>query len=111
MKNKMNMAAGQKNPTPEKEKTRLTQPGNTPNVGKSDHKFSWWTETPLSGRVLLPLRLFLGITFVYAGIQKLTDPQFFNPRAAGYIGKQIMGIANGSPIHNFLLHIALPHAA
>jgi thiosulfate dehydrogenase [quinone] large subunit len=56
------------------------------------------------------LRLFLGITFVYAGLQKLTDPQFFNPRAAGYIGKQIMAFAVGSPIHNFLLHAALPHA-
>jgi thiosulfate dehydrogenase [quinone] large subunit len=63
-----------------------------------------------SERVLLPLRLFLGITFVYAGIQKLTDPQFFNPSAAGFIGKQIIAFAHGSPIHNVLLHIALPHA-
>ena len=63
-----------------------------------------------SERVLLPLRLFLGITFVYAGIQKLTDPQFFNPSAAGFIGKQIMAFAHGSPIHNVLLHVALPHA-
>jgi DoxX len=39
---------------------------------------------------LVPLRLFLGITFVYAGIQKLTDPQYSNPEAPGYIGKQIM---------------------
>ena len=64
----------------------------------------------LSGRILLPLRLFLGTTFVYAGIQKLTDPQYFNPSAAGFIGKQIMAFAIGSPIHNFLIHLALPHA-
>ncbi len=52
----------------------------------------------------------LGITFVYAGIQKLTDPQFFRPSANGYIGKQIMAFAHGSPLHNFLLNVALPHA-
>ncbi len=60
--------------------------------------------------VLLPLRLFLGITFVYAGLQKLTDPQYFNPSAAGYIGKQIRGFAAGSPIHDFLIRVAVPHA-
>ena len=48
------------------------------------------------GWVLLPLRLFLGVTFVYAGIQKLTDPQFFQPNAAGYIGHQIAGFATQS---------------
>ena len=45
-------------------------------------------ELRFSERVLLPLRLFLGITFLYAGIQKLTDPQFFNPSATGFIGKR-----------------------
>lgn len=60
--------------------------------------------------VLLPLRLFLGITFVYAGIQKLTDPQFFQPSAAGYIGNQIAGFAAGSPLKVLLLQIAAPHA-
>lgn len=59
---------------------------------------------------LLPLRLFLGITFVYAGIQKLTDPQYFNSAARGYIGKQIMGFATGSPLHDFLIRFAVPHA-
>jgi thiosulfate dehydrogenase (quinone) large subunit len=28
---------------------------------------------------LFPLRLFLGATFVYAGIQKLSDPGFLHP--------------------------------
>lgn len=64
----------------------------------------------LSGWILLPLRLFLGITFVYAGIQKLTDPQYFNHTAPGYIGKQILGFAFGSPIHNFLVYFVVPHA-
>jgi len=57
------------------------------------------------------LRLFLGVTFVYAGIQKLTDPQFFSPSARGYIGKQIIGFATGSPLHSFLINVAVPHAS
>ena len=65
----------------------------------------------VSGRVLAPLRLFLGVTFLYAGIQKLTDPQFFNPHAAGYIGRQILAFAHGSPIKGLLLSVVLPHAA
>ncbi|GAC1362648.1 MAG: hypothetical protein NVS2B12_02450 [Ktedonobacteraceae bacterium] len=60
--------------------------------------------------ILLPLRLFLGITFIYAGIQKLADPQFFQPGAAGYIGKQFIGYAHASPLHDFLLQVAAPHA-
>ena len=59
---------------------------------------------------LAPLRLFLGVTFVYAGLQKLTDPQYFDPTASGYIGKQIIGFATDSPIHWLLMDIAAPHA-
>jgi thiosulfate dehydrogenase [quinone] large subunit len=69
---------------------------------KSNHSAPAWA--------LLPLRLFLGITFIYAGIQKLDDPQYFNPSAPGYIGKQITGFAAASPLHNLLLHVAVPHA-
>ncbi len=57
------------------------------------------------------MRLFLGVTFIYAGIQKLTDPQFFSPSARGYIGKQIIGFATGSPLHTFLINVAVPHAS
>jgi thiosulfate dehydrogenase (quinone) large subunit len=63
------------------------------------------------GWVLAPLRLFLGVTFVYAGIQKLTDPQFFNARAPGYIGRQIQAFAVGSPLRGLLLGGVLPHAS
>jgi thiosulfate dehydrogenase (quinone) large subunit len=63
------------------------------------------------GWQLAPLRLFLGVTFCYAGVQKLTDPQFFKPTAARYIGRQIQAFAHGSPIRGLLLHLALPHAA
>ncbi len=46
---------------------------------------------------------------MYAGIQKLTDPQFFNPAAHGYIGKQIVAFATGSPLHSILIRL-VPHA-
>jgi thiosulfate dehydrogenase [quinone] large subunit len=65
----------------------------------------------IPGWVLAPLRLFLGVTFIYAGIQKLTDPQFFNPHATGYIGKQLQAFAVGSPLHGLLLSVVIPHAA
>lgn len=59
---------------------------------------------------LLPLRLFLGITFIYAGVQKMMDPQFFNPQARGYIGRQIAGFAINTPLNGLLTHVAAPHA-
>ena len=57
---------------------------------------------------LLPLRLFLGITFVYAGVQKLSDPGFLHPGAATYIGTQLHGFANGTPGGFILRAFALP---
>src|SRR5579884_360458 len=56
--------------------------------------------------VVLPLRLFLGLTFVYAAIQKLTDPGFLHPGSSTYIGAQLLGFSRGSPIHFFLMHAA-----
>lgn len=61
---------------------------------------------------ILPLRLFFGITFIYAGVQKLTDPQFFSPTAPGFIGRQMSGFVHGgSPLAPLLTHLAVPHAA
>ena len=110
-KNKTNVMGGQRNlPTTTKAAPRSQQIHTSKASLSSTDQQSWWKGLRFSERVLLPLRLFLGITFLYAGIQKLTDPQFFNPSATGFIGKQIMAFAHGSPIHNVLLHVALPHA-
>ena len=60
---------------------------------------------------LLPLRLFLGVTFIYAGLDKFADPQFFSSAAPGFIGKQMSGYASsGSPLSPLLTHLAIPHA-
>jgi thiosulfate dehydrogenase (quinone) large subunit len=61
------------------------------------------------GIALLPLRLFLGATFVYAGVQKLSDPGFLHPGAPSYIGTQLVGFANGSPGGFILRTFAIPH--
>lgn len=66
-----------------------------------------WTLTP--GKALFPLRLFLGGTFVYAGIQKLSDPGFLHPGAPTYIGTQLEGFANGTPGGFILRAFAIPH--
>src|SRR3954447_25476128 len=59
---------------------------------------------------LLPLRAFLGVTFVYAGIQKLSDPGFLHAGAPTYIGTQLHGFAAGTPGGFLLKTFAIPHA-
>jgi thiosulfate dehydrogenase (quinone) large subunit len=61
------------------------------------------------GAALLPLRLFLGGTFVYAGIQKLSDPGFFHPGAPTYIGTQLHNFASSTPGGFILRAFAIPH--
>jgi thiosulfate dehydrogenase [quinone] large subunit len=50
------------------------------------------------GWVLLPLRGFLGITFVYAGLQKLANPSFLDPLSPTSIASQMRALQNTSPI-------------
>ena len=64
------------------------------------------TITP--GAALLPLRLFLGLTFVYAGYQKLSDPGFLHSGSATYIGTQLHQFAHGTPGGFVLRWFALP---
>ena len=47
---------------------------------------------------LLPLRLFLGVTFVYAGVDKLIDPAFLRAVGPGSIGEQLAAFAKISPV-------------
>lgn len=50
------------------------------------------------GWVLLPLRLFLGITFCYAGLSKLANPDFFNAASPASVQHQMSQLAPTSPI-------------
>jgi thiosulfate dehydrogenase [quinone] large subunit len=56
----------------------------------------------------VPLRLFLGATFVYAGLQKIADPGFLQPGASTYIGVQLQGFTLHSPIGFLLEWFAIP---
>ncbi|MBT3163175.1 DoxX family protein [Streptomyces sp. Vc74B-19] len=47
---------------------------------------------------LLPLRIFLGVTFVYAGLDKLTDSAFLKDSGAGSIGDMMRAIRDSSAI-------------
>jgi thiosulfate dehydrogenase (quinone) large subunit len=62
------------------------------------------------GWIILPLRLFLGISFLSAGWDKLTDPTYLNPASASSIGAQISRFAPGTPLEGFLLNFAVPNA-
>jgi thiosulfate dehydrogenase (quinone) large subunit len=68
---------------------------------------------PLDPRIryaVLFLRLFLGVTFVYAALQKFSDPGFLHPGSATYIGTQLQGFARTSPIAFLLNAVAIPMA-
>lgn len=41
----------------------------------------------LARHALLPLRVFLGVTFIYAGVDKLTDPAFLAAGGTGSLGE------------------------
>jgi thiosulfate dehydrogenase [quinone] large subunit len=63
------------------------------------------------GRVLLPLRAFLGFTFCFAGLQKLANPRFFDASDPASIQAQLAAAARRSPIHALispLAHVAVP---
>src|SRR5438067_8131199 len=65
----------------------------------------------IPGWTILPLRLFLGISFLSAGWDKLTDPASLDPSARDYIGQQIGRFAPGTPLEGFLLNFAVPNAS
>ncbi|MFB6618489.1 DoxX family protein [Streptomyces sp. NPDC085524] len=53
---------------------------------------------PASRHALLPLRIFLGVTFVYAGLDKLTDPAFLSATGTGSIGDLMHGVRDTAAI-------------
>ncbi len=58
-----------------------------------------------AGWALLPLRLFLGFTFLYAGLQKLANPQFLDSTSSTSIHAQLVGATRSSPIHALIVHL------
>lgn len=54
------------------------------------------------GWLLLPLRAFLGVTFVYAGLQKLTNPDYLDPSSPTSVARQMSLLRHTSPIGGLL---------
>ncbi len=59
------------------------------------------------GLLMLPLRLFFGATFLYAGLDKLIDPTFLDPNAPGSIVAQMHAFALHSPLAPLINAIGL----
>ncbi|HET7489850.1 MAG TPA: Rieske 2Fe-2S domain-containing protein [Acidimicrobiales bacterium] len=51
---------------------------------------------------LLALRAFLGVTYVFAGLQKLADRQFVDPKSPGSVQAQIQAAQQQSPVGGLL---------
>ncbi len=85
-----------------------------------EHRAEWdrwaWLGPPpgalhLAGWATLLLRGFLGFTFLFAGLQKLADPSFFDASNPASIQAQLQAAARRSPIHTLvgsLTHVAIP---
>lgn len=59
---------------------------------------------------LLPLRIFLGVTFVYAGLDKLTSDTFFTDSAPGSLVAVLHGAKGGAAIPAMVdLALKAPH--
>ncbi|MGW2561017.1 DoxX family protein [Streptomyces sp. NPDC001514] len=56
-----------------------------------------WKETG-QRYALLPLRIFLGITFIYAGLDKLTDSAFMAASGTGSVGELMKAVRGTSAI-------------
>ncbi|CAL9556049.1 hypothetical protein SUDANB176_04547 [Streptomyces sp. enrichment culture] len=56
-----------------------------------------WRDTA-ARYALVPLRIFLGITFVYAGLDKLTDSAFMQEAGSGSIGDMMRAARDASAV-------------
>lgn len=56
-----------------------------------------WRDTA-TRYALLPLRVFLGVTFIYAGLDKLTDSAFLSDAGSGSIGDMMRAVRDSSAI-------------
>jgi len=66
-----------------------------------------WRDT-VTRYSLLPLRLFLGVTFIYAGTDKLTDKAFLHASGTGSIGELMRSVRDSSAIPA-MVDLALNH--
>ncbi|GGZ57719.1 DoxX family protein [Streptomyces bluensis] len=56
-----------------------------------------WRDTA-TRYALLPLRVFLGVTFIYAGLDKLTDSAFLSDAGSGSVGDMMRAVRDSAAI-------------
>ncbi len=84
-------------------------PPGAPRSGRHRRRLRFDSPPPralaLSGWALLPLRAFLAVTFCFAGLQKLANPNFFNANSPSSIQAQMIASIRVSPLHELLGHL------
>jgi thiosulfate dehydrogenase [quinone] large subunit len=72
-------------------------------------RFDIWRETARR-HALLPLRIFLGVTFIYAGLDKLTSDAFFTDSANGSLVQILHGSHDTAAVPAMIdLALKAPH--
>ncbi|GAA0926394.1 DoxX family protein [Streptomyces thermoalcalitolerans] len=75
----------------------MTQSVHTDTSGLYVGRNETWRETA-ARYALLPLRVFLGVTFIYAGLDKLTDSAFLKSAGPGSIGETMRAVRDSSAV-------------
>ncbi|MFJ9208173.1 membrane protein [Streptomyces sp. L-9-10] len=75
----------------------MTHGYRTDTYGRLGDERTGWRENA-SRYALLPLRIFLGVTFIYAGIDKLTQSGFFSATGTGSVGEMMRAVRDSSAI-------------
>jgi thiosulfate dehydrogenase (quinone) large subunit len=71
---------------------------NTRSADRIEAVAAWGRRHSEPGWLLLPLRLFLGVTFSYAGLQKLANPDYLDPHSPTSVAAQMRLLQHSSPI-------------
>jgi thiosulfate dehydrogenase [quinone] large subunit len=74
------------------------RPGTPPSDAPGPSLREQWERASLAARALLPIRFFFGATFIYAGIDKLVDPTFFDAANPASIVAQLAAFTRVSPL-------------
>lgn len=69
-----------------------------PEPKRRDLRSAWTHRRRDPGWLLLPLRVFLGVTFVYAGLQKLANPDYLDPNAPTSVARQMHSLQHSTPL-------------
>jgi thiosulfate dehydrogenase (quinone) large subunit len=72
--------------------------GETPGPARAAGREGGGWRASAGRYALLPLRVFLGVTFIYAGLDKLTTSGFFAASGPGSVGDMMNGVRNSAAI-------------